>query len=278
MGLLWFMVMLPVLIDSLWTIDKSGSVLLDAYGERMVPDFGSDGGSTPLWCGRIGPSDDSGSMVSQMKRPAKSRTLLVLIPFVATGLASCGSVGRIFSGGQSAIGITSNTQAARFQPSFTTVVYSATDQTNADIYLTDLPDEAFTMTNGQPALLTGGYSGTLMHIGVFLIPKAGQTPIDYNATNTTITTIVINGQSHGQYGGGGFLLPSGTPGDATFGGPIRHATMQYIAGTGDFSDRIGFGELEGRVSARHDNDKAAIIAGAMSRLAASRTASAQPQK
>lgn len=205
---------------------------------------------------------------------AARRAVLLAATGAALFLTACGGGGGLFSGSSSKLSIASSVENSILQPAFSTAVYTATDRTGADIYLTDLPPEAFAAADGQPAILRGGYAGTILHLRVFLIPKAGKTPIDYNATNTTITAVVLTGDAHGQYGGGGFLLPSGKPLDNRFGGAIRQGTVQFVAGTPGFADRIGFGELSGNVSAALDDDTAAVIAGVMARLAAERTVTA----
>ena len=71
------------------------------------------------------------------------------------------------------------------------VVYADADENTVDIYFTDLPESvwsAWTMGRASP-LWTGG--GTIGHVHLFLWPRAGRTPIDFAASNATLTLAVI---------------------------------------------------------------------------------------
>ena len=112
-----------------------------------------------------------------------------------------------------------------------------------------------------------GAGGVLIHVHMFLYPRAGRTPIDFDASNTSVRLIVLaGGAGAGRYGGGGFMLPSGEPGDAGFGGRIRGATVGPIASAGSFVDRLGSSIMDATVRARHDEAMAGEIASALDAL------------
>ena len=82
---------------------------------------------------------------------------------------------------------------------------------------------------------------------------------------------VLTGDSFGVYSGGGFLLTSSRPGRSTFGGPIRDATLQLITASPGFVDQLGHSVFTGSISARRDEELAARIRDAMSRIVATGT-------
>ncbi|MBL0928162.1 MAG: hypothetical protein IBJ11_11010 [Phycisphaerales bacterium] len=112
-----------------------------------------------------------------------------------------------------------------------------------------------------------------MHVHLFIVPKAGRTPIDFDAANVSITHVVLSGQGYGVYGGGGFLLPGDDPGDPVLAGRIRAATLRPLAHTEGFIDRLGHTEVEGRVRAELNRKQADAVAAWLSALTQSRLAS-----
>ncbi len=194
-------------------------------------------------------------------------TLALITSLLVTPMIGCAGGGGSSS---SKLGLISRETAAALSPQFTTIVYSSTDRNTADIYLTDLPAEAF--ADGAAPLAVPGPSGVVAHIHVFLIPKAGKTPISYDATNATLSWLVLTGDSFGVYSGGGFLLTSSNPERAkSFGGPIRDATLQLITSSPGFVDQLGHAVFTGSVSAQRNEELAARIRDAMSRIVATGT-------
>jgi hypothetical protein len=55
------------------------------------------------------------------------------------------------------------------------------------------------------------------------------------------------------------MFPSGTPGDKSFGGSIRDASVKLLASTPGFADRLGAAELIAGVSAPEDESVAALM-------------------
>lgn len=138
--------------------------------------------------------------------------------------------------------------------------YYAADPNTADFYLSDLPAEAF--ADGADL---SRFSGSLVHVHMFLAPKAGATPIAFSANSVTVRQLIIAEGQLGQYSGGGFLLPSGTAGDSTFGGTLKDATMRLTARTPGFVDRLGASEFESGLKVPKDVSRAKRMALLMER-------------
>lgn len=194
-----------------------------------------------------------------------ARTLtLTLLAAGITALSGC-SMFRADTGG--VLTATSASGSRSLAPSFATAAYFATDANTADIYLSDLPIERF--ESGKDTLADA--TGTIVHLHVFLVPSAGDTPIDQTACNITIRQLVLTGtpQAHGRneiptmglYAGGGFVLPTGTFGEGSIGGSINSASIRLTRSTSGFNDLLGPGSLSGRFNAPQDDD----LAQAMSR-------------
>lgn len=189
--------------------------------------------------------------------------MLSLIPLIG-GCAGGGN-----GSASSKLGLVSREHSTSLSPQFRTIVYSSSDPNTADIYLTDLPAETF--AESAAPLSVPGPAGVVAHIHVFLIPKAGKTPISYDATNTTLSWLVLTGDSFGVYSGGGFLLTSSRPGRSSFGGPIRDATLKLINASPGFVDQLGHAVFTGSVSARRDEELTARMRDAMARIVATGT-------
>ncbi len=174
----------------------------------------------------------------------------LLIPLLA--LAGCS--------GSTSLSIRSD--QAVIQPVVRTAVYRFVDPNTADVYLSDFsPDAIVDRLAGVE-----GEPGTVVHLHVFLAPKAGKTPIDFTASNATITCAVMSGQSMGVYGGGGFVLPSSSLGDSSLDARMRQATVRLVEPRDGFSDRLGNAWLEGDFSAQRDDELAGRISAELTRL------------
>ncbi|MFO0785182.1 MAG: hypothetical protein U0573_02440 [Phycisphaerales bacterium] len=129
--------------------------------------------------------------------------------------------------------------------------YYSSDVNTADFFLSDLPPETF----ADGADLTQ-FSGSLIHVHMFLAPKAGSTPIEFTASSATVRQLVLAEGQMGMYSGGGFLLPSGTAGDSSFGGTLRGASMRLTARTPGFVDRLGSSQFASGLSVPKDVSRA----------------------
>lgn len=147
------------------------------------------------------------------------------------------------------------------RPRLVTKAYVHADASSASLYFTDLSDAALT-----PESDLAGVSGTIVHIHLFAIPKAGKTPIDRTASTATVRTLVLAEGHIGVYGGGGFMMPSGKPGGRSFGGSISGASIRLTGSTPGFEDRIGAGEFSASVAAPLDQTTARRIAARLEEL------------
>lgn len=151
---------------------------------------------------------------------------------------------------------------AVIRPQVRTAVYRVIDQNTADVYLSDFPPESIV----QRLAGVAGEPGTIVHLHLFLAPKAGKTPIDFTASNSAVTCAVFTGDSLGVYGGGGFVLPWSRFGDASLEARVRDATVRLSDQHPGFGDRLGNAWVEGDFEARRDDELAASISDALTRI------------
>ncbi len=169
------------------------------------------------------------------------------------GLAGCGTPGMALRSVQG---------KGTLDPDFTTRCYIPTEEkAGADVYLTDLSPELW-----RPDSDLRGISGTIVHVHLFLRPKAGKTPQAETASNLNIRYVVIGKGAVGVYAGGGFLLPSGTPGDETFGVRIDRASLRLSRAGEGFKDLLGPCELSGRFRAERNEAAARLLEARMGQV------------
>jgi len=176
------------------------------------------------------------------------RLPLALILIAATPLAAPLTGCRTGSGIQ-AVGLTGVQGNAEIEAGFPTAVYAMDESGSADIYLTDLPPAAFDL--GFPA---GEINGQIVHIALFITPRATRTPISNDATNAVIRHAVFAGGGEtpifGIYEGAGFVLPGGAPGKDRFTGDIAGASTALLSSTPGFPDLLGITVTDVWFSAR----------------------------
>ena len=125
---------------------------------------------------------------------------LILALLALPALTGCGS--------HASFTITSPLTGATLSPRLTTRAYSYADENTVDIYLSDLtPDELGVPMAPDPAKRP---VGQIVHIHMFIRPSPGKTPIEPQASNCSIRHLILAPGATGLYGGGGFLLPSGS--------------------------------------------------------------------
>lgn len=151
----------------------------------------------------------------------------------------------------SSLRLASVSHPRQLRPEPTTRVYRFADQNTADAYLTDLPPALW-----NPDADFRGVSATIIHLHTFIEPRAGRTPIADGASNMTVRYLVLSNGQVGLYGGGGFLWRSGDPGDSTFGGELRGASLKLLRATPGFHDLLGPCELHGSFSAARQEEDA----------------------
>ena len=157
---------------------------------------------------------------------------------------------------------------ARLQVQQQTAIFRERDGA-IDVIVTDLSREALRAVSRGEAGATD--TGVILHAHMFFEPHAGRTPIDFTASNTAFSMLVLAGAQAGVYGGGGFILPDRMSLGA-FSARTRNATLRLVARSDGFVDQLGSGELQGRVRASEDAEltEAALqfIAGAIQQLPA----------
>lgn len=199
-------------------------------------------------------------------------------PVVAISGAAlfAGGCSRIFhSGASGSIAVHNQNTHRVISPEIVTGVYRSPggDENTADIYLSDMPLERLASHSDH----LKGMSGVLVHIHLFLIPSAGNTPIDQTACNVAVRTIVLASSDAesapliGVYSGGGFVLPSGDPGDSTFGGSILEASLRLIGSSSNaangFVDQLTPAEMSGSFRSTLDEANTNALAARFERLA-----------
>lgn len=161
-------------------------------------------------------------------------------------LATVLATGGCSWGGGRSVRLDSVTNPTRLRVEMTLQAYTSTDANSADVYMTDLPATVL-----EPNADLSGLSGNITHLRMFIDPDPGRTPIDPTACSVTVRHIVIANGEVGVYGGGGFTNP-GSPGDSTFSGTVRGATLRLVAASPGFRDLLGATEFEGGFSAKKD--------------------------
>jgi len=142
---------------------------------------------------------------------------------------------------------------ARIDARFQTIIYRKRDDNSATIVLSDIE---------RPRLVTGEYTeGQVLVIDMFVRPKAGATPIDRTATNATFRHVILAGEDVvGVYGGGGFFFPTSSVPSEGLGGEVFHASLQHIASSEGFVDRLKTVVIQGRLLAERADEAVARIA------------------
>lgn len=146
-------------------------------------------------------------------------------------------------------------QDAVLSPAARSRAYRALDRSTADIYVSDIPLNELARAESFDDL-----SGTILRVRMFVRPKPGKTPIEPTATSATVQAAVLARGQVGIYGGGAFMLPSGTPGDASFGGSVRGGSVRLLAATPGFVDRLGAARFTGGLTAPSDEAASALLA------------------
>lgn len=183
-----------------------------------------------------------------------------LSPFLAAAwLSGCGVI--LTSGGDATLEAAD--AHARLKTKLPMRVYRPWDSETADVYMTDLPPEVW---NGGADV--SNMTGVLVHLHMFIRPKAGRTPIADTATTATIRCLVLAKGEIGIYGGGGFYVNGDEPGDERFDGSVRAASLRLIRATGGFEDRLGSVVFSGEVSGKRDDETAGQMDQALRALAA----------
>lgn len=127
---------------------------------------------------------------------------------------------------------------------YVSVVYARDDDDTVSFFLSEVPVED---------LLEGDITeGQVMHIELLWRPKAGSTPMDSSATNASIRHVIMVDGELGVYGGAGFALPRGRPGQDRMRISLRDATIRLLESTDGFADPLTPARMTGNFTAIHD--------------------------
>ncbi len=176
-------------------------------------------------------------------------------------LGSCSRIpglGR-FVASSGSLTATGETTGNTLSPHLSTIAYIDRGQGEADVYFTDLSADQL-----DPAITLDELSGSIVHIKLFLKPKAGRTPIEPTASSAVVRHLVLSNGSIGVYGGGGFIYQRGDSGDRSVGGSIANATLKLVRSTPDFADQLGTVDYTGSFTAKLDPPTAELIADLLS--------------
>ena len=199
------------------------------------------------------------------------RRILPLIALAAlvtlSGCAGLGSGGGGWGSGRS-VGtgrILSEAESRRLDlrlPERAVIVH---DRNTADVYLTDLSPA--TLDRIAEGRLGPDVSGTLVHVHIFLSPRAGRTPIADTAASATARIVVVARGRVGVYDAAGFLMPGDSLRKGHAAGTLRNAPTRLTRATEGFDDLLGPSRTEIRFGARPDQAAAERIARAVRTLA-----------
>lgn len=139
------------------------------------------------------------------------------------------------------------------------------DRNTADVYLTDLSPA--TLDRIAEGRLGPDVSGTLVHIHIFLTPRAGRTPIADTAASATARIVVVARGRVGVYDAAGFLMPGDSLRKGYAAGTLRNAPTRLTRATEGFDDLLGPSRTELRFGARPDDAASQRIARAVRTLA-----------
>jgi len=160
----------------------------------------------------------------------------------------------IFGSGVDRYSISSREHSAELAPRLTVSGYTHRDENTADLYLTDIPLDEL-----RRGVELDRLSGHIVHVHMFLMPRAGRTPIETTAFTSTVTHAVLARGEVGIYRGGGFMAVSGEPGDHRLGGTIQEGTLRLERASPGFLDRLGVSELDASFTVTLDQRLAALL-------------------
>ncbi len=141
---------------------------------------------------------------------------------------------------------------------YATAFFAETESTETSIFLADMPLDK---------LLVGDVTqGSIVHLDLLWVPKAGDTPMDSSATNVGIRFVVIADGEVGVYGGAGFALIHGKTDGPKLSLTLRDASLTLLDSTGGFVDLLSPARLTGRITASLNEQRTRQIEYAVSQL------------
>ncbi len=119
-------------------------------------------------------------------------------------------------------------------------VFSSSDPSSANIVLIDGTADA---------------PSRAMHVRMFWRPRAGHTPMDPSATNSTVTYMLFEDNKVAVYGGGGLLKPSGKLTRSKITARLANATLRLMDKTESFTGRPKHARANGSITAIRDSQQ-----------------------
>ena len=141
---------------------------------------------------------------------------------------------------------------------YETAVYADFNSVETSFFVTDIPIDD---------LLAGNVTtGMVVHIDLLWEPAAGKTPMDSSATNVTVRYIVFADGEMGLYGGAGFAMHKGEPGNGSMSLALRDASITLLDSTDGFVDLLSPARLTGKITAGFDERRSRQMAYAVNQL------------
>jgi hypothetical protein len=177
----------------------------------------------------------------------------VAAAFLVVVLTGCGGMGQIIGGGPAGdLRIQSlGEEPVALTGRFREAVYANGDAVEWSFLLSDVA--AAELMEGTAT------SGRIIHIELLWIPRAGTTPIEVTATNASVRYVIIADGEVGVYGGAGFAMPRGNPGDDRWTISLRGASLRLLHSTDGFVDLLTPAQLSGTVTAELNTRRTRVI-------------------
>lgn len=178
--------------------------------------------------------------------------IAVVLPILVSTLLLSGCSGFRGGGSGGSATLASEISEVMLQSTLPTRAYTYQDKNTADIYLTDLSQEQLTNFFENDADWSS-FTGSLVHIHLFLTPKPGRTPIEPTAANATVRYIVLAEGEIGVYDGAGFILPGKKIGKGSLSGALNGAPAKLTRKTANFKDPLPATRLDLSFSAKQNS-------------------------
>lgn len=159
--------------------------------------------------------------------------------------------------------VTSQTSNLSLRPVVMMAAYRHDAGQTADIYLTDLSREHL-----YPEADLRDVSGSIIHVHLFLVPRAGRSPMEPTSTNATVRYIIVSRGKVGVYAGGGFLRPRSGLGSAALTGTMRRGSLRLASRSEGFEDHLGNCTIDLAFRAPRDEGLARLMAARLESLLA----------
>jgi hypothetical protein len=169
--------------------------------------------------------------------------MMLLAGFALVAMPSCRGLTFGGSGGELAA-VSMNDSPVEFSIKTTRAVYDSDEDGESLFYLSDMDTES--LVDGTAR------NGRFLAVRLLWNPRPGKTPMDASATNASVLLVILSDGEVGVYGGAGYALPHGTPGQSRLGVTIRESTLTLLEATEGFNDLLSPSLITGSFVADHD--------------------------